>query len=138
MITVVDASVAAKWYVNENFTAEAEKLLDGSYDIHAPELMLPEFGSIIWKKARRGDLTDRETSRIINAFTRQNISYHSHQALIRPACTGAMLSNQTVYDWMYLTLAVSLSCKFVTADERFYNSLEKTTLGRHLVWVGDI
>lgn len=39
---ITDASVAVKWYVSEIYTAEAEKLLDASYEIHAPELILPE------------------------------------------------------------------------------------------------
>ena len=45
MIIVADASVAVKWYVSEIYTAEAEKLLDASYEIHASELILPEGSS---------------------------------------------------------------------------------------------
>jgi predicted nucleic acid-binding protein len=135
---VADASVAVKWYVTEIYTPEAEKLLDGSYEIHAPELILPEFGSIIWKKDRRGELIKTEATKIIAAFSRQDITFHSHQLLLKSAFAGAQLSGQTVYDWSYLALAVSLSCEFVTADERFYTALEKTTLKKHLVWIGDI
>lgn len=138
MIIVADASVAVKWYVAEIYTPEAEKLLDGLYEIHAPELILPEFGSIIWKKVRRRDLTEKEATQIINAFSRQSITFHSHQSLLRAAFAGAQLSGQTVYDWSYLALAVSLSCEFVTADERFYKSLENTTLKNHLIWIGDV
>jgi len=135
---VADASVAVKWYVTEMYTTEAEKLLDGSYEIHAPELILPEFGSIIWKKLRRGDLTAKEATQIIDVFSKQTITFHSHQPLLKSAFTGAQLSGQTVYDWSYLALAVSLSCEFVTADERFYKALEKTALKKHLVWIGDV
>lgn len=135
---VVDASVVIKWYVTEIHTTEAEKLLDGSYEIHAPELILPEFGSIIWKKARRNDLTEQEATQIISAFGKQDITFHSHQTLLKAAFAGAQASGQTVYDWSYLALAVSLSCEFVTADERFYKALENTTLKKHLTWIGDV
>ncbi|MCY7377218.1 MAG: type II toxin-antitoxin system VapC family toxin [Pyrinomonadaceae bacterium] len=138
MITVADASVAVKWYVTEIYTPEAEKLLNGSYKIHAPELILPEFGSILWKKVRRNDLTEREASAIINTFSKQNITFHSHQPLLKAAFAGARLSGQTVYDWSYLALAVSLSCEFVTADARFYKAMENTPLKKYLVWIGDI
>jgi predicted nucleic acid-binding protein len=138
MIIVADASVSVKWYVTEIHTPEAEKLLSGAYEIHAPELILPEFGSIIWKKARRKDLSEREATRIINTFSKQNITFHSHQPLLKAAFAGARLSGQTVYDWSYLALAVSLSCEFITADERFYKALEKTALKKHLTWIGDI
>jgi predicted nucleic acid-binding protein len=138
MIIVADASVSVKWYVSEIFTPEAEKLLNGSYEIHAPELILPEFGNIIWKKVRRNELSERAGTQIINIFSKQNITFHSHQTLLKAAFAGAQLSGQTVYDWSYLALAISLSCEFVTADERFYKALEKTTLKKHLVWIGDI
>jgi predicted nucleic acid-binding protein len=138
MMIVADASIAVKWYVAEIYTAEAERLLNGSYEIHAPELILPEFGNIIWKKDRRGDLIKTEATRIITAFSRQDITFHSHRLLLKSAFAGAQLSGQTVYDWSYLALAVSLSCEFVTADERFYKALEKTALKKHLVWIGDI
>ena len=138
MIVVVDASVAVKWYVNEIHTLEAEKLLDGSYVLHAPELILPEFGSIIWKKLRRNDLTEREANQIIDAFRSQNITMHGHTSLFKAAFNGAQISGQTVYDWSYLALAVSLSCGFVTADERFYKALKTTTLKKNLIWIGDL
>lgn len=138
MVVVADASVAVKWYVPEINTPEAEKLLNGAYELHAPELILPEFGSIIWKKARRNDLTEREGVRIIDAFGKQNIVFHSHRTLLNAAFAGAQASGQTVYDWSYLALAISLSCEFITADERFYNALKNTPLKKHLVWIGDV
>lgn len=138
MIVVADASVAVKWYVPEIYTSEAEKLLNGSYEIHAPELILPEFGSIVWKKFRRKDLTEQEATRIIDAFGKQNILFHSHRTLLNAAFAGAQASGQTVYDWSYLALAIFLSCEFITADERFYNALKNTRLKKHLVWIGDV
>lgn len=138
MIVVADASMAVKWYVPEIYTSEAEKLLNGSYEIHAPELILPEFGSIVWKKVRRKDLSEQEATRIIDAFGKQNILFHSHRTLLNAAFAGAQTSGQTVYDWSYLALAISLSCEFITADERFYNALKNTRLKKHLVWIGDV
>jgi len=138
MIVVPDASVAIKWYVQEENTADAEKLLDGSFELHAPELILLEFGNIVWKKVRRKDLTSEEGSSIIKSFIRQNVTYHSHRPLLTASFIGADLSGQTVYDWSYLALAVSLSCRFVTADKRFYGAFENIRLRKHLVWIGNI
>ncbi|MFN2455423.1 MAG: type II toxin-antitoxin system VapC family toxin [Pyrinomonadaceae bacterium] len=138
MIVVADASVAIKWYAPEIYTLEAEKLLNGSYEVHAPELILPEFGNIVWKKVRRRDLIEQEAVRIIKAFGNQNITFHSHKSLLGAAFTGATLSGETVYEWSYLALAVSLSCRFITADARFYKALASTGLKKHLFWIGDI
>ncbi|MBA2333508.1 MAG: type II toxin-antitoxin system VapC family toxin [Blastocatellia bacterium] len=109
MMVVLDASVAIKWYIKEKNLFEAEKLLNGYYELHAPELILPEFGSIVWKKVRRNELTSEEGSSIIKSFSRQNVTYHSHKPLVTASYIGADLSAQTVYDWSYLALAVSLS-----------------------------
>jgi predicted nucleic acid-binding protein len=135
---VVDASVAVKWYVPEVFEVEASRLLDIDAELHAPELIIPEFSSIIWEKIRQKEITENQGQRIVNAFLKTDMKLHSHRKLMRSAFTGAAISGQTVYDWTYLSLAMSLSCEFVTADERFYNALRSTSLVKHLAWIGDI
>lgn len=137
MIFVLDASVAIKWYVNEIYTPEAEKLLGASYELCAPELIITEVGNILWKKIRRNELTIVEGSKIVDDFLRR-INLHSHVPIIKAAYTGAAMSGQTVYDWTYLALAVSISKKFVTADVKFYAALQTTNLAKHLIWVGDL
>jgi predicted nucleic acid-binding protein len=106
-------------------------------ELHAPELILPEFGNIAWKKVARREITEKEGQRIVSEFSKTNLILHSHASIIKSAFTGAMMTNQTVYDWTYLALALSLGCEFVTADERFYKALEKTKLKKHLLWIGD-
>ncbi len=138
MIRVVDASVVVKWYVPENHSPEAARLLDTKYELHAPELISVEFGNIVWKKARRSEITESEVQRMTKAFLNVDVELHRHKTLLPAATTGAILSGQTVYDWSYLTLAVALGCEFVTADEKFYRALEKTKLKRHLLWVADV
>ena len=138
MIVVVDASVALKWYIEEDDTAKAETLLNGVYQLNAPELILPEFGNILWKKVRRGEATPEEARSILTLFRNQNIRLHTHQRLIQSAYFGAEITGQTVYDWTYLALAAALDCPFVTADRKFYKILESTNLRKHLLWVGDL
>ena len=135
---VVDASVAVKWYVPEVFESEADSLLSPDIELHAPELIIPEFSNIIWKKIRQKEITDTQGQRILNAFMNVDIKLHSHRQLIRSAFVGATMSDQTVYDWTYLSLALALSCEFVTADQRFYNSLRSTSVRNNLVWIRDI
>lgn len=138
MIIVVDASVAVKWYIGEQLNDMAEKLLEGRFELFAPELIVPEFGSIIWKKVRRGEITSVEGRKIVTEFTKHEINLQSHTDLLAAAYIGAELSGQTVYDWTYLALAVILSCAFVTADARFYNTLAGTPMRKHLLWLGDL
>ena len=138
MNKVIDASVAIKWYVPEVYEQEASKLQINGDALHAPELILPEFGNIVWKKVTRREITEKEGQRIVSEFSRANLIYHPQRQIIKSAYTGAMMTNQTVYDWTYMALALSLGYQFVTADERFYKALEKTRLKKHLLWVGEI
>lgn len=138
MIYVVDASVLIKWYVPEIYDREADKILNGGNDLHAPELILPELSNIVWKKIRRGEIAEQKGKSIVAAFAKADIKFHPHKNLINSAFHGAAATGQTVYDWSYLALAVALSCQFVTADERFYKALENTKLKRHLLWIGDV
>jgi predicted nucleic acid-binding protein len=58
---VIDASVVVKWHVTEIHSVEALRLLrDNAPALHAPDLVFPEVGNILWKKVRRGDLTDEQ------------------------------------------------------------------------------
>ena len=134
---VVDASIAVKWYVPEVFEQEATRLLNGKHRLHIPELILPEFANIVWKKAKRGEITQAEGEKINAAFARKRWTIHSHKRIIKSAYTGAAATGQTVYDWTYLALAISLSCEFATADEKFYKALENTAFRKNLKWVGD-
>lgn len=138
MIYVVDASVSIKWYVPEIYDREADVILSSGNDLHAPELILLELSNIVWKKLRRGEITEQKGKSIAAAFTKANIKFHPHKNFINSAFHGAAATGQTVYDWSYLALAISLSCRFVTADERFYKALENTKLKKHLLWIGDV
>ena len=95
---VVDASVAVKWYIPEVYSNEAEKLLDSEHLLHAPELILPEFGNIIWKKVRRGEVTSTRGHQIIEAFLQTPIQLHPGTNLLPPAFEIADRTAQTVYD----------------------------------------
>ncbi|MEO6588084.1 MAG: type II toxin-antitoxin system VapC family toxin [Pyrinomonadaceae bacterium] len=138
MKKVVDASVAVKWYIPEIFEREANRVQTSGEILHAPELILPEFSNIIWKKVRFGEITEKEGNKIVDAFAQRNLHFHSHKTLIKSAFTGAVMTNRTVYDWTYLSLAIALSCEFITADEKFYKALENTKLKKHLLWIGDV
>ena len=138
MIVVMDASVLIKWYVDEDFTAEAEQLIDGRFELHAPELLLPEFGNILWKKCRNDDLDENVAISSLASLRSRNIILHSNTTLLEPAFRGAQETGQSVYDWTYLSLAISLDCKFVTADRKFYIGLRKTRFNKYIVWVESV
>jgi len=138
VIFIVDASIAVKWYVPEIHTEAAARLLDPAHELHAPDLILPEFGSIIWKKIRRGEITVHKGCEIIGAFLAVPVLKHPATVLLESAFETAHGTAQTVYDCTYLALAVALECQMVTADEKFYRALKAGSLASFLLWVEDI
>jgi predicted nucleic acid-binding protein len=47
-------------------------------------------------------------------------------------------TKHTVYDSLYLAIAVSKNCQMVTADRRFYETIKKSNLSDNILWVEDI
>ena len=66
---MVDASVVAKWFFNEELSKTARRVLHGGYDLHAPDFMFMEIDKLLMRKIRRGD-TDKKLADEIRAATR--------------------------------------------------------------------
>lgn len=138
MTIVVDASVIAKWYVNENHTAHAELLINNKFDLVAPELAVTEVGNILWKKYRRGELSRLESERLIGLFLEEEIEYYCHADLLAEAFKLAISTGQTVLDCIYLELAIALDSNFVTADRKFFLAMRSTAFKNRIVWIENI
>lgn len=121
---IIDCSVAVKWYVPEAHSQAAVALLDESHELHAPELLLAEFGNTLWKKRRRGELTEAEIRSILQAFWMVPLEIHPLDALVEGAVELALQTERAVYDSLYVSLALLLGGPVVTADESLITGLE--------------
>ena len=54
MTLVVDASVACRWFVEEEGSVQAEALLTGDEGLVAPDLIIAEVCNAAWRKLRTG------------------------------------------------------------------------------------
>jgi predicted nucleic acid-binding protein len=115
---VVDASVVLKWFVPEIHTDAARRLLAASHDFLSPDLLFPEVGNAIWKKVRRGELTAEEGRRLAADISRVAVETVSTRALMTDAHALAVTTGLTVYDAMYLALAIRLETELITADAK--------------------
>jgi predicted nucleic acid-binding protein len=137
-VYVTDASVAVKWYVPEIHSDEALRLLEPGNELHVPDLMQAEVGNILWKKTRRGELTPSEARRVIRAILVVPLQVHATSSLLEGALDIALRADRTVYDALYVALAVALDVPLVTADRRLFQALARSTLRRHVTWVEDV
>ena len=127
---VVDASIAAKWVLRrggEPLAEEAALLLesyrDGEVQFLVPDLFWAEVGNVLWKaiRARRCGLSDAQTGlKLLNDLRIPTVA--SHSTLDR-AISIAAAFDRTVYDSLYVAVAILSKCEFITADEKLVNAL---------------
>lgn len=133
----VDASVAIKWFLPEIHYQSAVLLLKSKYEIIAPDLILAEFGNILWKKTNLKEITPQQAEDILKDFIRFPIQTVSSKFLLSSAYKLAYETSTTVYDCLYLVLAQSRECSLVTADKKFYESITKKRRQAKIIWIED-
>jgi predicted nucleic acid-binding protein len=134
---VVDASVAVKWFVPEIHSSAAACLLDPAIVLYAPDLINPEFGNTLWKKVRRAELARHEAEEILDAFGAVPLEIRPSSVLLPGAFELAVALDRSIYDCLYLALAVAEKCALVTADAKFHSVVLESPLANHVKWVQD-
>lgn len=121
---VVDASVAVKWLIEEEFSDNASELFFGQTKLLAPSLIFAEASNALWTMQRKGDL---KIDRMVKAMDTLRYSPilipTSMEELSKNAIRIAANIDHAVYDCYYLALAIRMDCSVITADKRFYNKV---------------
>lgn len=120
---VVDASAVLKSLLGESDSAPADALIeshrDGFCSLLAPDLLVAEVGSALWKRSViRQQITAREARELFSDFLALGILVHPSSALASVAMNIALRERHPIYDCFYVALAHQAGCAFVTADER--------------------
>ncbi len=130
---VVDASVAAKWFLKDSSEAHADladdiliDLLAGDVDLHAPRVMSYEVCRLLWKACltpRRGADTKRLETDVALDCVRLLFDIPLHFANATPEESSEAIEMgvryyKNYYDMTYLRLADELDCRVLTADEK--------------------
>ncbi|HLY04190.1 MAG TPA: type II toxin-antitoxin system VapC family toxin [Rhizomicrobium sp.] len=129
MTLVVDASVATKWYVDEQGSSEARAISAAEYPI-APDLIVPEVLNAIWKNVRLKRSTVEQLKFAAEALPRHLAAIVPCQLLAERASEFALMLDHPVYDCFYIALAEREKCPLVTADQRLYRSIKGTKFAK--------
>ncbi len=136
-VFVVDASVVVKWFVPEIHSEAARRLLALPHEYLAPDLLFAETGNTIWKKIRRGELKLEEGKRLVSDIGRIAVETVSCRALAEDVHALANATGRTVYDALYVALAVRLNTRLITADDPLEAALSNVpALAGHVQLVG--
>lgn len=137
-VLVVDASVAAKWFLQEVHTENALRLLTDPHELHAPDLLWLELHNVVCRRIRRKLIASEEGVRMLAAVRRFPIQIFPLTDLLDPATGIALDTATSLYDCLYIALAVQLDGKMVTADRPFYRGLASTHFANRVVWIEDM
>jgi predicted nucleic acid-binding protein len=98
-----------------------------------PELFWCETGNIFWKAARTGRMQPASASAAVENLAALGIPSAPCQALLPDAFALATAFDRTVYDCVYIALAMRTGRKLVTADERLAAA---TATRLPVLWLG--
>jgi len=107
----------------------------GRFRFAVPDLFWAECTNILWKAVRQGRWTRSAAEEAMLALKGRSLPTTSSLDLLEEAFSIAVTFDRTVYDSLYVELALRFKAELVTADERLANAL-----AAHLPvkWLGSV
>ena len=126
----VDASVVVKWYLPEEGSEQAAHLLREVPDRVAPDMLAAEVSNILLRKVRTGELMACEALDIAAALSGEcPVELRPGRPLLGLALDIALRQGCTVYDALYIAVALTEDCPLVTADADLVRRCDEGALG---------
>jgi predicted nucleic acid-binding protein len=141
---VVDASVALKWVLFEEFNDQARGLYEAALTAHRPFLVPPHFfsevTSALYQRTRTREparhLTEDEAHEAFTRFSHFHVQTAAPENLYERAFLFARDNRlPSLYDSLYVVLAQMMEVTLWTADQRFFTTASPVAPWVH--WIGD-
>lgn len=147
---IVDASIAVKWLVQEDYSEAAKQLLSrdtaSRIRLIAPNVIVAEIGHALRRLVNRGEMQVVQAEALYDAFIRNNPmrlfplewQASSAQTLAQAAMRLGNLHICSFYDALYIALTTERQGTLVTADRRLYEKPLPLQPKQEIVWIGDL
>ena len=126
MIAVLDASVVLKWFRQEADDATAKliqhAITDGTLMARVPDLIRYEVANVLVWKGQTGSDDAIEAIEVLERLP-WHVTHPSRQ-LLTAAITIAARYRASMYDAIYVALALDADAPFITADEKLITKLD--------------
>ena len=137
---VVDASVAAKWFVHENLQADAMHVRDHASQLLAPDWIIQEVAHVAFKKWRDREIRAEHAKAMVLALPNSMTKLYPSADMTDRALAIAMAITHPVYDCLYIACAEVSGAILVTADNQLCKAVEETEFApfvRHLEGIAE-
>src|SRR5260370_31325733 len=128
---VLDCSVAAKWGLPEPERAPAlglfERYAAGEVLLIAPDILLAEFASLVAKRNRRKQISEEQAHEAFSLMAKCAPWLFDTRPRILRALDLSLRHQLSLWDCIYLALAVEHNCPVLTAALRLFRAGK----GRH-------
>ena len=123
---VLDCSVAAKWVLPEPGRAPAlelfERYASGQVLLIAPDILLAEFASLVAKRNRRKQISAGQAHEAFSLMTRSAPKLFDTRPRLSRALDLSLQYQLSLWDCVYLALALEHDCPVLTADLRLFRA----------------
>jgi predicted nucleic acid-binding protein len=120
--TVLDASIAIRWLVEEKGSELARALLESSTSWIAPRLLLTETAAALRRKVVDSELSTGQATRVLGSIltpvAASEIRLHREETFVVEALELALFLRHKLPDCIYLTLAEREGAALATADRK--------------------
>src|SRR5271165_6562145 len=137
---VIDASVVAKWCLPAVHEPLLNKVIElrnqqvrGQVQFVVPDLFWAEMGNVLWKAVRLGRCTREVAQTGLVLLQGRRFPAVWSESLVEQAFTIEVEFQRSVYDSIYVALAIESGCQLLTADEKLANAL---SLRMPVKWLG--
>ena len=120
---VLDTSAIIRLYVPDGavpdgLAEDVDRAASGDVALLVPELALAEIGQVLKKKEEAGFLTSSECDEILDAVLGLPLDVVGHRDILRAAIDVSRDRSLTVYDALFLALALDRRAELTSADKR--------------------
>lgn len=125
---MVDASVALKWFLPERDNSGTESILTafltGTVSLYAPDLLLVETASALWRRTVvLKELEPSDARAIYMDLLTLPLNFQPSERPAASAFSLAIAHRHSAYDSLYCALAIEMDCEFITADRNLVSKL---------------
>jgi len=135
---VVDAAIVVKWILPESRYDRARTVARSGNSVLAPDVILSQIGMNLRTRVRLGELSEEEAHDILRVVGLMPLQLHRTWSLAPEALEIERRIRCPMPACIHLALALREDAVYITGSRDLYNSVQDSTLGEHIEWLGNL